>query len=295
MALYGYLLLLPAVIMLGIFTIYPLVKMFIFSFQDYTRENVFNPDKPVDFVGLGNYGEILTDATFWAVLFRSVALCGVLVTLTMSLGMLIALLMNRLRTSLRVLVSVGLLLAWAMPQLTSTVVWGWMFDSQYGVVNYLLQELGFEQFFQHSWLYEPITFFMVLTLIITWQSIPFVAFTLYGGLTQVPGDVLEAAEIDGASAWKRFWRITIPFIRPVVAVVLILQVIWDMRVFTQVYALQGMGAQTGPTNTIGVYIFRHGVAKGNYGTGSAIAVVLTILMLVISFGYLRSMIKEARA
>src|SRR5699024_12659102 len=73
------------------------------------------------------------------------------------------------------------------------------------------------------------------------------------------------------------------------------QVIWDMRVFTQVYALQGMGAQTGPTNTIGVYIFRHGVAQGNYGTGSAIAVVLTSLMLVLSFAYLGSMIKEGRA
>src|SRR5690625_5280322 len=236
MALYGYLLLLPAVIMLGIFTVYPLAKMFLFSFQDYTRKNVFNPEAPADFVGLCNYREILSDETFWSVLGRSVALCAVLVTLTMSLGMLIALLMNRLRTSLRVLVSIGLLLAGAMPQLTSTVVWGWMFDSQYGVVNYLLEQLGFEQFFQHSWLYSPLSFFLVLTLIITWQSVPFVAFTLYGALTQVPGEVLEAAEIDGANAQRRSCHVTIPIIKPGLAVVLILQWIWGIRVRLQLHA-----------------------------------------------------------
>lgn len=294
LALYAYTLLLPAVAILLVFTSYPLVKMFLFSVQDYTRANLFNRDKPVDFVGLDNYREVLTDPTFWAVMARSLALCVVLVTLTMTLGMLIALLMNRVRSGLRVLVSVGLLLAWAMPQLTSTVVWGWMFDSEYGVVNYLLMELGFDQYFQHSWLYSPLSFFLVLSLIITWQSVPFVAFTLYGALTQVPGEVLEAAEIDGANAQRRFWQVTVPFIKPVLAVVLILQVIWDMRVFTQVYALQGMGAQTEATNTIGVYIFRHGVAQGNFGTGSAIAVLLTVVMLILSFGYLRSMLKEAQ-
>src|SRR5699024_7394512 len=134
MALYAYLLLLPAVIMLGIFTVYTLAKMFLFSFQDYTRKNVFNPQAPADFVGRAKYRAIRSNERFMSVLGRSVALCAGLVDLTTRLGMLIELLMNRLRTSLGVLVRIGLVLAWAMAQLTSTVVWGWMFVSQYGVV-----------------------------------------------------------------------------------------------------------------------------------------------------------------
>jgi N,N'-diacetylchitobiose transport system permease protein len=191
---------------------------------------------------------------------------------------------------MRLLVTVGLLLAWAMPALTSIVIWSWMFDSQYGVVNWLLSHGGLD-FAGHSWLIEPISFFAVATLVITWQSVPFVAFTLYAGLTQVPDDVLEAAQLDGASGSQRFRLIVVPFIRPILLIVTVLQVIWDLRVFTQIFALQDAGGVTSKTSTIGVYIYQVGVAQGRFDVGSAIAVIMVIIMLGASFFYVRQIVR----
>ena len=174
---------------------------------------------------------------------------------------------------MRLLVTVGLLLAWAMPALTAIVIWSWMFDSQYGVVNWVLTQLGMD-YGGHSWLLNPLSFFAVATLVITWQSVPFVAFTLYAGLTQVPGDVLEAAQIDGANARQRFRLIIVPFIKPILLIVTVLQVIWDLRVFTQIFALQDSGGITEKTSTIGVYIYQVGVAQGRFDIGSTIAVIM---------------------
>jgi N,N'-diacetylchitobiose transport system permease protein len=228
---------------------------------------------------------------FWTVLWRSVAFCVVNVALTMTIGMLIALLLTHLGRAMRLLVTVGLLLAWAMPALTAIVIWGWMFDSQYGVVNFLLDSLGMD-YAGHSWLINPLSFFAVATIVITWQSVPFVAFTLYAALTQVPDDVLEAAQLDGANARQRFRQIVVPFIRPVLLIVIVLQVIWDLRVFTQIFALQDTGGISSKTNTIGVYIYQVGVAQGRFDVGSAIAVIMVIIMLAASYLYVRQIVRS---
>jgi N,N'-diacetylchitobiose transport system permease protein len=212
------------------------------------------------------------------------------VVLTMTLGMLVALLITRLGRGMRLLVTVGLLLAWAMPALTAIVIWVWMFDSQYGVVNSVLTSLGLD-FAGHSWLIDPLSFFGVATLVITWQSVPFVAFTLYAALTQVPEDVMEAAQLDGATAWQRFRLVIVPFIRPVLLIVTVLQVIWDLRVFTQIFALQDSGGIAEKTNTIGVYIYQVGVAQGRFDVGSAIAVLMVVIMLAASFVYVRQIVR----
>ena len=101
--------------------------------------------------------------------------------LTIGLGLLVALLMRSARPGMRLLVSIGLMLAWAMPALTATVVWQWLFDTQYGLVNWVLTTLGVGDYQGHSWLSEPISFFMVATIIVVWMGIPFVAFTLFAG------------------------------------------------------------------------------------------------------------------
>jgi N,N'-diacetylchitobiose transport system permease protein len=287
-ALVPWLLLSPAIAVLLVLTGYPLVRLVITSTQRYGREQVFGA--PPEFVGLDNYKAVLTDRTFWTVLERSVAFCAVNVVLTMTLGMLVALLLTKLSRPMRLLVTVGLLLAWAMPALTSIVIWSWMFDAQYGVVNWLLSHGGLD-YAGHSWLIEPLSFFAVATLVITWQSVPFVAFTLYAGLTQVPDDVLEAAQLDGASAGQRFRLVVVPFIRPVLLIVTVLQVIWDLRVFTQIFALQDSGGVTAKTSTIGVYIYQVGVAQGRFDVGSAIAVIMVVLMLLASLFYVRQIVR----
>ena len=283
-----WLLLTPALGVLLVLTGYPLVKLAITSTQRYGRAQVFGA--PPEFVGLDNYREVLSDPAFWDVLIRSAIFCAVNVVLTMALGMLVALLITRMGRAMRLLVTVGLLLAWAMPALTAIVIWGWMFDSQYGVVNWLLSALGLD-YSGHSWLIDPISFFAVATLVITWQSVPFVAFTLYAGLTQVPDDVLEAAELDGASGWQRFRLVVVPYIRPILLIVTVLEVIWDLRVFTQIFALQDAGGIAAKTNTIGVYIYQVGVAQGRFDVGSAIAVLMVVIMLAASAVYVRQIVR----
>ena len=284
-----FLLLLPTFVLLIVLTGYPLLRLLVMSTQKFGRAQVFGA--PPEFVGLQNYRTVLTDPQFWTVLARSAVFCVVNVAVTMVLGMLVALLLTKLGKVMRLTVTVGLLLAWAMPALTAIVIWGWMFDTQYGVLNWLLSAAGMNML-GHSWLIQPISFFFVATVVITWQSVPFVAFTLYAGLTQVPEELLEAAGLDGASAFQRFRLITYPLLRPVVLILTMLSVIWDLRVFTQIFALQDAGGITAKTSTIGVYIYQVGVAQGRFDTGSAIAVILVFIMLAVSFVYVRQVIQE---
>ena len=276
--------------MLAVFIGWPLVQMVVMSFQEFGRPQIFGA--PAPFVGLGNYLGVLTDPEFWIVLARSVALCVVCVVATMSLGVLIALLMSALGRAMRLAVSIALLLAWAMPALTATIVWGWIFDTQYGLVNAVLTQLTGTDWTGHSWLIDPLSFFSVAAIVITWGAIPFVAFSVYAGLSQVPDEVREAASLDGAGAGQRFRFIVLPYLRSILVVLLILQVIWDLRVFAQIYALQSIGGVRADTNTIGVYIYSVSMASGDLGSGGAISVILVAIMLVISASYIRSMLKE---
>ena len=285
-----YALLVPSLIVLALITGWPLIQLFVMSFQKFGREQIFGA--PPEFVGLGNYAEVLTDPEFWQVLGRSVVLAAVCVVATMILGVLVALLMKRLGAVLRTLVSVGLLLAWAMPPLSATIVWGWIFDTQYGVVNYVLSNWFGLPFEGHSWLIDPLSFFFVASIIIVWGAVPFVAFTVYAGLTQVPDEVLEAAQLDGANGVKSFRFVILPVIRPILAIVTILQVIWDLRVFTQIYALQSIGGLAEETNTLGVYIYRVSLGSGDFGVGGAISVIVVLLLAAVSIFYVRRSVKE---
>lgn len=284
------LLLVPTGVVLLAIIGWPLIQLIVISFQEFGREQVFGA--PAPFVGFDNYTAVLTDPAFWAVLGRSFGFAAVNVVLAMLLGTLVAVLMTKLNRGFRLLVSIGLLLAWAMPALTAVVVWGWMFDTQFGVINYLLSQLPGVDMIGHSWLIEPLSFFGVATVIVTWQSVPFVAFTIYAGLTQVPHEVLEAAALDGAGGLSRFRLIVFPYLKSIFLVVTILQIIWDLRVFTQIYALQGIGGIREQTSTIGVYIFQTSLGTGDFGTGGAIAVILVIVMMAISVYYVRKSIQE---
>jgi N,N'-diacetylchitobiose transport system permease protein len=285
-----YTLLLPALLVLVAITGWPLVQLVIMSFQRFGRAQVFGAAP--EFIGFDNYLEVLTDAEFWQVLGRSLVLAAGCVIATMVLGVLIALLMQRLGAVSRTIVSIGLLLAWAMPPLSATIVWGWIFDTQYGVLNNVLTQWFGLDFEGHSWLIDPLSFFFVAGIIIVWGAVPFVAFTVYAGLTQVPDEVLEAAQLDGAGGTKRFLLVVVPYIRSILLIVMILQVIWDLRVFTQIYALQSIGGIAELTNTLGVYIYRVSLGSGDFGIGGAISVIMVLLLASISILYIRRNLKE---
>src|SRR4051794_21361924 len=281
-------LVIPAVVLLGLSLGYPLVRQVFLSVHEYGLAQQFG--KPADFVGLDNYRALVTDAYLWKVLLRTVVFCLVNAAVTMVLGMAVALLMRLMSGPVRVLVQTGLLLAWAMPVVASLTVWQWLFDTQYGVVNWSLSHLGGD-YEGHSWLLHPLSFYFVATVIVVWMSVPFVAFTGYAALTQVSEDLTEAAELDGASATQRLRHVLLPSIRPVLMVIGLLQIIWDLRVFTQIYVLQKAGGVTRDTNLLGTYIYRLGIGGGDFGTAAAVAMFMLALTVVLTAPYVRTMLK----
>ena len=282
-------LLVPSVAVLVLALGYPLGRQVLMSLQEYGLAQQFG--QPAEWIGLANYEALITDPYLWSVLVRSIAFCGANAAVTMVLGMAIALLLTQLSRWARIVTQTGLLLAWAMPVLAVLTIWQWMFDSQYGIVNWLLTHLGLESYAGHSWLIDPLSFYLVATVVVVWMSVPFVVFTMYAALTQVPTSTMEAAQIDGASAWQRFRYVVVPSIRPVLLVVGLLQVIWDLRVFTQIYVLQEAGGISTETNLIGTYVYRLGVAEGQFGMASAVAIFMLALTVVLTYGYVRRMLR----
>lgn len=288
-----YVLLLPALLALLAGLGYPLGRQVVLSFQDFGLAQQFG--RPADWVGLANYKELVTDSYLWTVALRSLAFCFANAAITMVLGIAVALLLQRLATPIRILVQSALLLAWAMPVIAVLTVYEWMFDAQYGVVNWVLDRLGAD-YSGHSWLLHPLSFYVVASLVVVWMSVPFVAFTGYAALTGVPADIIEASEIDGAGPVQRLVYIVLPSIKPVLLVVGLLQVIWDMRVFTQIYVLQQAGGITQDTNLLGTYIYRIGIGESRFGMAAAIAMFMLALTAVLTAPYIRSMLRsEAEA
>jgi N,N'-diacetylchitobiose transport system permease protein len=279
-----YWLLLPSVVVMVVMLGYPLYRLVVLSLHEYGLEQIFG--QPAAWVGLDNFREILTEDYFWTVLWRTLIFCVVNVALTMTLGVLIALLLNALGTKMRLLVSTSLIFAWAMPPLSATVVWQWIFDTQYGLVNWALSKPG------HSWLAEPTSFFMVATIIVVWMGIPFVAFTTYAALTQIPTELIEAAHLDGAGARARWRFVIFPALRPILLILTSLSVLWDFRVFTQVYVLQRAGGISRDTNLLGVYAYRISIGENAFDTGAAIAIVMVVITLLLTLTYLRSMVRQ---
>ena len=282
-------LILPSIIILLAALGYPIIWQFITSFQKFGLKQQFGVAP--EFVGLGNYVELVSNPTLWVILGRSLLFCLLCAASTVAIGGLLALLMSRVGTAARLILQVSLLLAWAMPVVAAMTVWVWLIDWRRGVLNWLLVQFGIDAQ-GHNWLADPVTFFLIAIIIVVWMSVPFVALSIYAGLTQISGEVLEAAAMDGATGWQRTRLIILPLIAPVLSIVMLLQIIWDLRVFTQIKLLQDAGGVANETNMLGTYIYQLGVGAGDFGTASAVSILMLILTVALSWYYVRSLMKE---
>jgi N,N'-diacetylchitobiose transport system permease protein len=281
-------LLVPSVVLLLGLLGYPLFVLVRTSFQQLDLRQLIR--RQTVWTGLDNYRTILSDGEFWAVTVRTLIFAAVCVALTIALGTLVALLMRRVGRSMRLLISAGLLLAWATPPVSAATVFKWLFDEQYGVVNYAVTKFTPLDWSQHAWFDSQLSAFSVIILCVVWQAIPFVALTLYAGLTTVPDEIHEAARIDGAGAWLTFWRVTAPMLKPVFLILTSLSVIWDLKVFTQLYVITrgGPGRQT---LLINLYTYLEGFGASRFGVASAAAVIMVLITFLATAWYVRSMIR----
>ena len=280
----------PAIIILLVGMGYPVLWQLLTSTREFGLAQQFG--KPAPFVWFQNYADLLTDSQFWAVVIRSLAFMVLCAVLTLAIGLALAVLMSTAHRFARIVLQVSLLLAWGMPVVASMTVFTWLFDRRRGAVNYLFDKLPGVSLDRYDWLGHPITFFMVAAVAVIWMSVPFVAFAIYAGLMQIPEEVLEAAALDGAGPAQRIGLIALPMIRPVIALVLLLQVIWDLRVFAQIRLLQGVGTNTGDFDLLGTYVYKLGTGSQDFGSASAASVIILIITISISWFYVRIMIRE---
>jgi len=287
-ALAPYALLAPAAIVIGAILAYPLYLLVRLSFQKYGLFELVRHKGT--WIGVDNYRTIFHDSQFWHVVLRTVVFTAVNVTLTMVLGTAIALLIAQLGRSMRLLLTTGLVLVWATPVVVAVNIWRWMVDYEFGVANWTLTKLHFGNFIHHDWFANTWSGFGVITAVIVWGAIPFVTITLYAGLSQVPQELIEAAQIDGARAWNVFREVTLPLLKPIFIILTSLSIIWDFQVFNQVWIM--LGERPSPDYYVmGIYAYVTSFRSNEYGLGSAIAVVMVAIMMVATVVYVRQMIK----
>jgi len=240
------------------------------------------------FVGLDNYALALSNARFWSALGRTALFAGLSVSLELALGLGIALSLHRAVRGRGPLRAVALL-PWAIPTVVAALVWRFMFESDHSVASQLLQGVGLAGI---DWLSHAIAAWVPLILADVWKTTPFVALLLLAGLTTIDEQLYEAARIDGAGAWSRLWNITLPLLRPAIAVALVFRTLDALRVFDLVYVLTGGGPGTA-TEPVALYTFDTLLDHLRFGYGSALGVIVFIIAFGLALGYVRLLTPEA--
>ncbi|MEU0601135.1 sugar ABC transporter permease [Streptomyces sp. NPDC006393] len=284
-----YLLVAPAVLGMLYLLVYPLARAVLISLQDFRLRELISGD--ARFVGLDNYRTLLTDPRFWTVVRRTFLFMAVNVVLIMVIALLVALMTERLGRVWRTAVLSSLVLAWAMPVVAATTVFQWLFHSEFGVVNWLLTSLGFGSFERYPWFAHGTAAFAILVALVVWQSVPFAAITLYSALTTVPAELNESARIDGAGALRILRSVTFPVIRPIVMLVLCLEVIWTFRAFVQIWVMT-KGGPGDATTILPVYAVQTALSSQRYDLGSAASMVTVVLMSGVLVLYFRQMFRQ---
>ncbi|MCQ0020023.1 sugar ABC transporter permease [Actinomadura madurae] len=289
-----YLLIAPTVLVIAVLMFWPMIQIGIMSFQKVGNRQLRG--EPAEQVGTENFDKILNDPFFWQTLRNTVLFAVVAVTLTMVVGTLVGLLLNKLGKRMSGFVAGGVMVAWATPPVTAAIIFSWLFGSTGGVVNWGLDLLpdalvggGWSDY---NWFATPLSTYTVLTVCVVWQACPFVAVSVLAGLKSVPGELYEAARVDGSGAWRTFWSLTYPMLKPIFLVLLVMSIIWDFKVFTQLFIMSGMANRDAFNLSLYGYSEAFGSLNPKLGMGSAIALVLTLILLVVTALYVRVMVRQ---
>lgn len=276
----AWLLLAPSLlIMLGV-TLWPVISTFILSFFHVPT----GINQVRTFVGFTNYVEMLRDQTFWETIGRTLYFTVVSVGLELVLGLAIAQLIHSHPWGWKFL-RFSLIIPWAVPTIVNGAMWRWIYSADFGALNGLLMQLGLIKHYI-PWLTLPN---MAMNLIIVadiWHTMPFVALVLQAALATLPEDLNEAAAVDGANAWQRFWQIRVPLLKPAILVALIVRTVDAFRVFDIVYILTS-GGPAYKTLTITYLTYLNSFAFGKQGTGAALSFLISAFTIVMALVYIR--------
>lgn len=281
----AWLMLIPATVVIAFVLFYPVISTILISFEE---RNLFRPTLS-HFVGLRNYLDIFKNPEFWHAAWITAYFTVVSVFAEFVIGLFTAILLNqdfKLRGFLRVLV----VMPWAIPTVANGVLWQWIFDSNYGALNGLLYQMGIIQEYV-NWLGKP---FMALNMVIiadVWKNCWFFTIVLLGALQTIPKSYYDSAEVDGAGFWSRLLNVTLPLLRPAIAVSLVLRTSEAFKVFDIIYIMTKGGPANG-TQVLSYYVYHTSFEALRLGDGAALSVVIAVIILAIAVFYSRMLIRE---
>ncbi len=270
----------PSLLLMCLVTVYPVFYVLWLSL--HRKHLTFGIEK---FLGVENYIALAGDARFWNALKNTAYFTATSVSLELALGLGIALLMNR-AFKLKGLMRAVVLIPWAVPTVVSARMWEWLYNTDFGILNYLLGT-------KVNWLGSTFWAMNAAVFMDVWKTTPFVAIILMAGLQTIPGELYQAARVDGAGPWAVFKNITLPLLKPVILVVLIFRTLDAFRVFDAIYVLTG-GGPAQSTETLSIYAYKVLFQTLQFGYGSAISVMVFLLVGAISVFYIRLLSRGMR-
>jgi multiple sugar transport system permease protein len=278
---WAYYLLLPSLLLVAAVAVYPVASGVWLSFQRY---NLLRAPIP-SFVGVAQYADLATDSVFWTSLRNTAVWVSVGAGSQFLLGLVTALALNRPDLRVASVLRVGLLLPWLMPTVVAGHMWSLLLDSRLGVVNDLLVRLGLLHGYV-AWFAQSETAMGAVLVVDLWKNFPFFTLLLLAGLQGIPDELYEAAEVDGANAWYRFWRITLPLLTPVIVAAVILRVIGLVNSPDLMIVLTHGGPGLA-THVLSLLAFNNAYTGFNFGAAAAVATVMLVVLMAFTSAYVR--------
>jgi len=279
---YLYVFLAPSLVFIGIFIAYPIIYNFIISMQDVNLMTLALPNK--EFVGLQNYIDIITNPTFLEVLKNSVIFTVGSVFFQFVIGFALAMFLVK-EFPLNNFVKGFIVMGWVIPAVVVGTIWEWLLNTDTGLINYLLSQLHLINN-NISWLTNPDTAMIGVLIANIWWGIPFNMMLLIGGLTGLPRDVFEAAEIDGANWFQKLFFLTIPMLKQTIAATLMLGIIYTFKAFDIIWLMTG-GGPVNATNVLPTWSYQLSFNFFNFSQGAAVANLMFLIMLILSIIYIK--------
>ena len=283
-ALIGLLLIAPTLLVFALVIAYPLVYAIYLSFF-----SIYTPTLKGEWVGLENYRTMLASGEFWVALWTTILWTVCTLTLQVVLGVAMALLLN-LNFYFRSLARSLVLFPYFVSTVVAVLVWRWMFNDVYGILNRALIVSGISDM-PLDWLGAMPNAMISVILVGAWKYFPFVVIAVLARLQTIPGELYEAARVDGAGAWSRFWDVTLPQLGEVLLVIVLLRTIWDFKEFDLIYLLTGGGPVTS-TETLPLLVYREAFGMNAMGRASTYAIGIMAALLMFMILYLRRMRRQ---
>nr|WP_243761472.1 sugar ABC transporter permease [Streptomyces sp. YIM 98790] len=285
----------PVVVVIAVIIGYPLVRGVYLTFTDANEANVERRigvnhiPATYEYVGLDNYTDVLTGGEFWDRLGWTVIWTVACVSITFTLGLALAVLLNR-KLRGRGLYRMALILPWAIPAFVSVFAWRMLFNDRNGILNAALEGGGLEGL---HWLTDPLWAKVAVIAVNVWLGVPFMLVAMLGALQAIPGEQYEAAEMDGANPWQRFWNITLPGVRSVSATVILLSCIWTFNMFPVIFLLTG-GGPVGSTDILVTEAYELAFQRSprDFAGSATWGVLILLLLIAFAMVYRRALRKQ---